>query len=485
MFSRWAVWRGLAAHPNPGRRTSGLFHEGRPMGRHGCKMISKENRILIAGLGKSGLSALRYLSSRKFDVAGYDLKLDEERRSSLAKEFPLLYFYSGELKDVLHQESFDVIVLSPGISAKLPELGAFREKGKKVVGDVDVLLEKIHGRKDKIIGITGSNGKSTVTKLTGHLLASMGKDIEVAGNIGNPVLEAFERRGEKSCDAWVLELSSFQMETIDNLGAHAACCLNISEDHLNRHESMVEYAYEKSKIFRSVDIQVLNWDDPVCRLMKKSDCKVRWFSLKEEKDAWFDGENLIVDGEKIMRADELPIVGAHNVANVLASFLLCESMGFKAKDLAAHVKTFQGLPHRLEKVGEKSGVLFLDDSKGTNVGATEAALKGATAPVVLIAGGDGKGQDFSPLLPAARGKVRKVFLIGRDGPLIGKVMGDEIPTQSCDTLEDAVKEAYLFARRGDWLMLSPACASWDMFSSYVERSEVFVRAFESLKEIEK
>lgn len=439
--------------------------------------------ILVLGLGKTGLSMMRFWQNNAQELAGYDHQLSDDKRIALAQEFPDSGFYSGSLKEVLQRNHFDILALSPGISARLPEIIAFQAKGGKVLGDIAVLCSLIHGRRDKIIAITGSNGKSTVTELVGFLCKKSGLDTVVAGNIGLPVLDAYQAREGKSADVWVLELSSFQLETVENLSADAATCLNVSEDHLDRYESLLDYAHAKERIFQAALCQVLNADDILCCAMHHKDNKTQYFSITQKSDYGVseDGQFLHYQGQKLCAIQNLPLQGCHNIANILAALALCEGIGLSPSDLAQWLPEFCGLPHRVQKIGEMNGITFIDDSKGTNVGATCAALSGAGAPVLLIAGGLGKGQDFSPLAQAVQQYAKAVFLIGEDANIIQAALKTcDIPISHHDNLQAATKAAFQAASSGDWVMLSPACASMDMFRDYVHRAEVFIDSFKVL-----
>lgn len=442
-----------------------------------------DKKILVAGLGKSGMATLRFLNACGAEISGYDKVLSDERRSALAQEFPHASFYSDELKMALNHNEFDAIVLSPGISAYLPEINAFRKKGGEVWGDIEILSSLIKGRRDKIIAITGSNGKSTVTELTGFLCRECGLDTVVAGNIGLPVLQAYQERQGESADVWVLELSSFQLETTSRLDANAAACLNISEDHLDRYNDLLHYAHTKAAIFNGIHTQVLNADDMLCRAMKRPDAICQWFSLTDKQaDFYFDGAKFFYQNQEFFDINNTSLQGKHNAANIMAALALCEGIGLKREDLLAALPRFTGLPHRTEVAGEKNGVVFIDDSKGTNVGATAAALLGIDKPIILIAGGLGKGQDFAPLADAAKNKVKATFLIGKDAPLIEKAFNNKgLKTEFCQTLEMAVEKSFQAASSGDCVLLSPACASMDMFRDYAHRSEIFIESFKALK----
>ncbi len=447
-------------------------------------MFLEGKKTLVAGLGKSGMATLRYLNDNGIEAAGYDMRLDDAKREALALEFPKMCFYSEDVAEALRHGEFDAVSLSPGIPPRGETLRRFRDKGGILTNDVEILCDLCRGKRNKIVAVTGSNGKTTTTSLVGEMLRFAGKDVVVAGNIGYPVLDAFASRKGKTPDAWVLELSSFQLESVRELGADAAACLNISQDHMDRYDDLLDYARSKDMIFNGAKAQVLNLDDPLCRIMRRKAGDAAWFSLRPGlgAEAEFDEGWLSVRGRRLLQASELKLAGTHNVANVLAAVLLAQSAGVDPEVSAQAAREFKPLEHRVEKIGEKGGVLFYDDSKGTNVGATAAAIAGATAPVLLIAGGDGKGQDYSPLADAAKGKVKKAFLIGRDGPQVGRALQGAVPLQSCDDLQDAVSAAYRFADPGDWVLLSPACASWDMFDDYAHRSRVFCEAFEALPE---
>ncbi|OHR40986.1 UDP-N-acetylmuramoylalanine--D-glutamate ligase [Neisseria sp. HMSC071C03] len=445
-------------------------------------MIFQNQKILVAGLGGTGISMIAYLRKNGAEVVAYDAELKPERVSQIGKMFDGLVFYTGRLKDTL-SNGFDILALSPGISERQPDIEAFKQNGGRVLGDIELLADIVNRRGDKVIAITGSNGKTTVTSLVGYLCIKCGLDTVIAGNIGTPVLEAELQREGKKADVWVLELSSFQLENTESLRPTAATVLNISEDHLDRYDDLLDYAHTKDKIFRGDGVQVLNSDDVFCRAMKRAGREVKWFSLEHEADFWLERETgrLKQGNEDLIATQDIPLQGLHNAANVMAAVALCEAVGLPREALIEHVKTFQGLPHRVEKIGEKNGVVFIDDSKGTNVGATTAAIAGLQNPLFVILGGMGKGQDFTPLRDALAGKAKGVFLIGVDAPQIRRDLdGCGLNMTDCATLEEAVQMAYAQAEAGDIVLLSPACASFDMFKGYAHRSEVFIEAFKAL-----
>jgi UDP-N-acetylmuramoylalanine--D-glutamate ligase len=354
----------------------------------------------------------------------------------------------------------------------------------------------------KLVGITGSNGKTTVTAMTGAMLKKAGWDVEVAGNIGPAVLDALMRREDtgKMPQAWVLELSSFQLETTESLQLDAAAVLNVSEDHLDRYPGMQEYAAAKARIFLDSDtatggkgdsrrVQILNGDDPLVRQMALAGRPHVTFSLgmpQRNRDFGLlrkGGDIWLMQGDaRLMKTSELAITGRHNCANALAALALCRALAVPFDPLLQALREFRGLPHRVEKVAAFSGITFYDDSKGTNVGATVAALKGLGQPVVLIAGGDGKAQNFLPLAAPIGEHGRAVVLIGRDAEKIAVAINAcGVPLHRAQTMEEAVRKSFQLARKGDAILMSPACASFDMFDNYVHRAEVFVAAVKSVQ----
>lgn len=453
-------------------------------------------RALVAGLGDTGASCVRWLLEHDAEVRGTDTREQPPHADHLAEAFPEVPLRLGGF----NQDDFDwaeMIVVSPGVAVSTPQIAAARQAGKDIVGDIELFARAINGLSTKVIAITGSNGKSTVASLTGHLCRSAGLDTVIAGNIGLPVLDALaERELEgRMADVWVLELSSFQLETTRSLRADAATVLNISEDHMDRYASLASYAAAKAGIFGleasedQVGIQVLNRDDPLVLAMARAGCQLRTFGLDEQDYglAVRDDQTWLIESDGnanphqyLLAIDALPITGLHNAANALAALALCRSIGLEYAALVPALKTFKGLAHRVEWVAKMAGRTFYDDSKGTNVGATVAALKGFTAPVVLIAGGDGKGQDFSPMREAVH-HARAVVLIGRDAAQIERAIANACPVHRAGTMAEAVHKAFDLSRLGDIILLSPACASWDMFRNYAHRAEVFTAAVLSLK----
>ena len=439
-------------------------------------------KIVVAGLGSSGLSMLRFFVAQGCGVCAYDAKITDERRAYIAAELPTVTFADGDLAAAL--VGAEVLALSPGVPSRQEAIAAFSAQGGVVLGDVEVFAQLAAAANAKVLAITGSNGKTTTTSLTGYLCEQSGLKTVMAGNIGLPVLDAWmQNQGE--ADVWVLELSSFQLDTTYSLQAAAATVLNISEDHLDRYDDLLDYAHSKSHIFSGNGVQVLNADDALCVAMHRHGRPVKWFSLKQQQDFWVDLQAaslpLMAGEEALLDVCELSLQGLHNAANALVALALCEAIGLSRADLLPHLKTFKGLPHRVEKIGAYQNVDFIDDSKGTNVGATCAALYGLQQPIVLIAGGLGKGQDFAPLQAALLNKARAVMLIGRDADQIeAALQGLDVPVLRCESLTEATQKGFALAKAGDAVLLSPACASMDMFRDYAHRSEVFIDAYKEL-----
>ncbi|HEY0457249.1 MAG TPA: UDP-N-acetylmuramoyl-L-alanine--D-glutamate ligase, partial [Verrucomicrobiae bacterium] len=387
----------------------------------------------------------------------------------------------------------DLLAVSPGVPLAEPLIQDVRQRGIEIVGDIE-LFARIRNEfpGNRVIAITGSNGKSTVTEMVGSMVRAAKFRTLVAGNIGLPILDAVSevQAGTRRCpDVFVLELSSFQLESTRSLNPDAAAVLNVSEDHLDRYSGMHDYAQAKANIFLGGGVQVVNRQDDWARGMIGHARKVFTFGLDEpwEEGQWgirdMEGELWLAEGRSnLMKASELKVAGLHNAANALAALALCRAIGLPYEPLLDALCAFRGLPHRVQKIGELKGVSFYDDSKGTNVGATVAALTGMASKVVLIAGGDGKGQDFSPLREPVGKKARAVVLIGRDRDKIAAVLnGCGVAIECAVGMAKAVQTAFNLAQPGDAVMLSPACASFDMFRNYEHRAEVFIEEVRALE----
>ena len=371
-------------------------------------------------------------------------------------------------------QGYDLIVLSPDVPADLPQIEEARRRGTPVIGEVELAAPFLKGES---IGITGSNGKTTTTSLIGHILRHAGVPVQVGGNIGTPVTAMVDR---SRSDGWnVLELSSFQLETIVEFRVHIALALNVTQNHLDRHRTFERYAAAKGRLFetmRSGDIAILNADDPVCAgYAAITAARVEWFSGKHKvaSGASLCGDKLIVDGKLLMEAGEIPIRGRHNVENVLAAAVAAARVGVERAAIAEAVRTFQAVEHRLEFVRRVGGMDFYNDSKATSVDATLKAVDAFPGGLWVILGGKDKGLDYSVLREPLGARARGALLIGAAAAKIAAALEGAVPLVDCGTLQAAVAYAYQHGREGDTVLLAPACASFDQFQSYEHRGEVF------------
>jgi UDP-N-acetylmuramoylalanine--D-glutamate ligase len=444
-----------------------------------ARMNLRGKRVLVLGLGDTGLSAANWIAREGGKVRVADTRVSPPRRNEFSGEFHGGAFHESLLKDV------DLLCVSPGLSLDSPLLQEAVAKSIPVLGDIELFAWQVRGdTPSKVVAVTGTNGKTTVTSLTGHLLRGAGIDCEVAGNIGPAALSALSRRIDSGTApaVWVLELSSYQLETTWQLEPDAAAMLNLTEDHLDRYAGLSDYGAAKARVFQGNGVQILNRDDAASMAMAGANRARMTFGLDAPEKAWDFGVvngALVQGGKHLLEIKDLQIYGAHNVANALAASALALSMGVPLENIRAGLRTFKGLPHRLERVAMLNGVEWYDDSKGTNVGATVAALSGLRKSTILIAGGEGKGQDFSPLREPVKRFSSRVLLIGRDAALIEKALRG-IAVERCATLEEAVRRAAEIARPGEAVLLSPACASFDMFRDYKHRGEVFAAAVRGL-----
>lgn len=431
-------------------------------------------RVLVVGLGITGLSCVRHLVARGYDVSAIDSRASPPQLDDLRREFPDVPAHTGGFApDWLDRA--DLLVVSPGVSLREPAVARAIAAGREAVGDIELFAREARA---PVLAVTGSNGKSTVTALVGAMCRAGGLETRVGGNIGVPALSLLEAREP---DVYVLELSSFQLETTSSLNARAAAVLNLAPDHMDRYRDLAEYADAKARIFNGDGVMVLNADDARVRNMARPDRRMLRFTLNAPAAAAEFGLRVRDGGElwlargdhDLMPARDVQLPGRHNIANVLAAMALADALGIAPAAQVSAARAFSGLPHRTELVAERDGVRWINDSKGTNVGATVAALHGMDAPVVLIAGGDGKGADFSDLRAACANRARAVIVIGRDGPRIEAVLAGAVPTARAMDMSDAVRQAAAAARPGDVVLLSPACASFDMFRDYRHRGAVF------------
>ena len=440
----------------------------------GLPAAQRRTRTLIVGLGKTGLSCARFLAAHGEEIAITDSR---ERPPGLADLRALLpdaaVFLGGFSEDALKRA--DRVVLSPGVAAGSPFVSKARALGLPVLGDIELFAHYAHA---PIVGITGANGKSTVTTLLGIMAEHAGKAVRVGGNLGTPALDLLAK---DEPDLYVLELSSFQLEITDSLPCVAAAVLNLSPDHMDRYTGMQDYAAAKARIFRHCRTAVLNREDPWVKDMAAGVRQRVSFGLDVPKSGDYgvlgagDDEWLARGGEKLMPTSVMRLKGRHNIANALAALALGEASGLPMSAMLAALEGFRGLPHRMEFVSRFQGVTWYDDSKGTNVGATLAAVQGVTQPLVLIAGGDGKGQDFAPLAAALQG-AHGVVLLGKDAQLIEDALAARVPVRRVKDMEAAVQAAAELARPGDVVLLSPACSSLDMFENFEHRGRAFAAA---------
>jgi UDP-N-acetylmuramoylalanine--D-glutamate ligase len=443
-------------------------------------------RVLVLGLGDTGLAVARWVERAGGSVRVADTRATPPRAPDLRSS----ELVTGPF-DVRLLAGVDLVCISPGLALTEPLVQHVLARGIPLVGEIELFAWQVRaGQATKIAAVTGTNGKTTVTALTGHLLRGAGVDCEVAGNIGPAALEALMRRADagRLPEAWVLELSSYQLETTWSLAPDCAALLNLSEDHLDRYAGLSDYGAAKARIFQGAGVQVLNRDDPGAAALAPAGGRRVSFGLdaplrpEDFGIVTAHGRKWLAQGARtLIAADELPIHGWHNAANALAAAALATALGARHEAIVEGLRSFRGLPHRLEQVATSGGIAWYDDSKGTNVGATIAALRGLDQKVVLIAGGDGKGQDFAPLARPVAERASRVLLIGRDAPLIARALASSgVPLETCATLEDAVAVAARSARPGEAVLLSPACASFDMFRDYRHRGEAFAAAVRGL-----
>ena len=438
-------------------------------------------RVLVLGLGDTGLSVARWVMAHGGVPRVADTRSAPPRAADLGTDAEIV---TGAFGPAL-LDRIDLLCISPGLSLEEPIVREALARRVPVVGDIELFAWEVRHRSSaRVLAITGTNGKTTVTALTAHLLRAAGIDSAAAGNLGPAALDALAKRSAPSPAAWVLELSSYQLETTWALEPDAAALLNVTEDHLDRYSGIDEYGAAKARVFLGNGIQVLNRDDP-----RSIACAVRGRALisfglaaPTRHSDYGIAEGWLARGrQRILPTDELQLSGLHNAANALAACALAVCGGAPFESLGAGLRTFRGLPHRLERVAVRRGVTWYDDSKGTNVGATIAALAGLDRKAVLIAGGEGKGQDFGPLAPAVRARASRVLLIGRDAPLIERVLAATgVPLEHCVSMEAAVRRASECAAPGEAVLLSPACASFDMFRDYKHRGDAFAAAVRAL-----
>ena len=440
------------------------------------KAIITDKRYVIVGLGQTGLSCVRYLVGQGKSVMVMDTRENPPGLKELTEEFPQVSVILGHLDQELLCQA-DEIILSPGLALSTPEINEAQKQGVLIRGDIDLFSEAV---KVPVVAITGSNGKSTVTTLLGEMAKYAGLNVGVGGNIGIPALDLLA--GERQL--YVLELSSFQLETTRALNASSVVLLNLSEDHMDRYPSKMAYLQAKQRIFFGAKTVVVNDDEPLSSPLVNTQMRVLHYGLSGpdmNKYSVIDdaGERYLSKGfDTLLRVDELKIRGEHNISNCLAALALGDSVGLSMSAMLKAIKNFKGLAHRCEYVRTVNHVDYVNDSKGTNPGAVVTALKGLgkelSGKIVLIAGGDAKGADLTSLLEPVTRFVKAMILIGRDAVKFEQLLSASVPISHARTMAEAVQSAAKLAQSGDLVLLSPACASFDMFKNYEHRGSVFV-----------
>jgi len=434
--------------------------------------LNNASRVLVVGLGETGFSVAKFLHQYDIPFAVVDSREKPPLKEALLKQYPDTPLFTGGFD----KAAFDVathLLVSPGVSLQEESIKKAILAGVKIVSDIDLFACST----DKaIVAITGSNGKSTVTTMLGVMGSQSGVKTAIGGNLGVPALDLLDQ----TIELYVLELSSFQLERTSVLNATVATVLNVSEDHLDRHMDFKVYAQEKQKVFNGDGVMILNEDDAFVKAMVLENRTVKYFSTQKKSDFYLEsrqGESWLMNAEQaLMRQDDLPVEGLHNIANVLAALALGKVAGLSVESMTEALKTFKGLDHRMQKVACVNGVSWVNDSKATNIGACVAALQGYRHKVVLIAGGDAKGANMSQLVPAIKDKAKCVVLIGKDAALIENAMEGCVPAYRVETVKDAVNLAAELAEQGESVLLSPACASFDQFKNYQERGDKFTAA---------
>ena len=445
-------------------------------------LIASDQFRIVVGLGKSGMSVVRHLARRGLPFAVVDTRENPPELATLTAQYPSIEVRCGELDPEFLCRASELIV-SPGLPVSTPALKIAAERGVKLSGDIDLFAREA---KAPIVAITGSNAKSTVTTLVGEMAIEAGRKVAVGGNLGVPALDLLDDQVE----LYVLELSSFQLETTDQLNAEVATCLNISEDHMDRYDGLPAYHQAKHRIFRGARQVVINRDDRLSRPLVADDLPAWSFGLGKPDFKGFglfeeNGEKyLAFQFDALMPASQLKVRGAHNQSNALAALAIGHAVGLPFTAMLDVLRRFTGLPHRCQWVSERKGVSFYDDSKATNVGAALAAIDGLGSDIdgrlVLIAGGDGKGADFAPLHSPVSRYCRDVVLLGRDADLLATALGGAAPIHRAESMQQAVQLAAKLAQPGDAVLLSPACASLDMFKNFEDRGRQFAAAVGAL-----
>lgn len=442
------------------------------------QLIATDNKQVVVGLGMTGLSCARFLAKKHRAFAVVDSRQQPPALEEFKREFPQVSLQLGEISDEsLHGAA--QLVVSPGIGLDQPAIARAIAEGVAVCGDIDLFCSEAVA---PIVAITGSNGKSTVTTLVGEMARCAGKNVAVGGNIGVPVLDLLQ---SQEPDLYVLELSSFQLERTAVLAAEVATVLNVSADHMDRHPTLQHYHQAKHRIFRGCKQVVVNRADPLTAPLVADDVTVWSFGLDKPDIRGFglvdEGgvEYLAFEFERLMPVSELQLVGRHNIENALAALALGAAAGLAIEPMLTALRQFNSLQHRCQLVAELQGVRYYNDSKATNVGAAAAALEGladACGKIVLIAGGDAKGADFKPLLPVLQQRARALVVLGEAADQLLALCQQSLPVLKVSSMDEAVSAAASLSQQGDAVLLSPACASFDMFDNYQHRGDVFCQS---------
>ncbi|MDG1773181.1 MAG: UDP-N-acetylmuramoyl-L-alanine--D-glutamate ligase [Oceanicoccus sp.] len=446
------------------------------------QLIATDNKQVVIGLGVTGLSCVRYLAANNKPFSVVDSRENPPGLEAFRAEFPDINLTLGDITEA-SLAGADELVVSPGVAIDEPAIVKAVAKGAHVCGDIDLFCRAVDV---PVIAITGSNGKSTVTTLVGEMIKRSGKRVAVGGNIGTPALDLL---AEETPDIYVLELSSFQLERSEKLAVDVATVLNVSADHMDRYKNLLSYHQAKHRIFRGCKKVVINRADPLSRPLLAEEVDVFTFGLNDSDINGFglindEGiESLAYQFKPLMPVSALKMVGRHNIENALAAMALCRAVGIEVGPMLDVLREFNGLEHRCQYAGEHRGVRFYNDSKGTNVGAAIASINGlkdSANNIVLIAGGDAKGADFAPLLPVLKGVVSVMVVIGNAAQVLTDLCKEVLQVVKADSMESAVNKAASLATEGDVVLLSPACASFDMFNNYQHRGDVFVAAVQQL-----
>jgi len=430
------------------------------------------SKVLVVGLGYTGISVAHYLQNLGFKFAITDSRDKPPLKEQFFQDIPDAPLFTGGFSEPAFKVATHLVV-SPGVSIVEKSIVKALANGSKMVSDIDLFACSVDA---PIVAITGSNGKSTVTTMLGEMAKCAGKNVGVGGNLGTPALDLIKQ----DADIYVLELSSFQLERTTALNAAAATVLNVTADHLDRHDDIAQYAHEKQKVFNGDGVRVINLDDPIVEAMQEADSSGLSFSIRKKADFYIDYkegvEYLMHHKEYLMKVADLPLEGRHNAANALAALALGVSVGLDKALMCKALKSFKGLEHRMQRVAEIQGVTWVNDSKATNIGACVAALEGYTNKVILIAGGDAKGADMNELTLAVKEKTKAVVLMGKDASLIEEALKSCVPIHRAKNMADAVEICAGLAECGDSVLLSPACASLDQYKNYQDRGNQFAKA---------